>query len=192
MSQHTLRDFRRLYSACASPAKAGRNSMSHLDINIDSRSNPIAVVEEIAAFNDWAFERSGIDEVTILSKGTWTDYELSFTWMAEIEALHLACAFDMKIPEARRAEVQRLIAAINEQLWVGHFDLWTSTGLIMYRQALVLPNGIIASEAQCEVMFGGALHACERYFPAFQFVVWAGKSTADAMSAALFDTAGEA
>jgi DNA repair exonuclease SbcCD ATPase subunit len=32
--------------------------------------------------------------------------------MTEIEALHLACAFDMKIPAARRAEVQRLIAAI--------------------------------------------------------------------------------
>lgn len=166
--------------------------MSHLDITLDSPSNPITVVEEIAAFNDWTFERSGVDEVTILAKGAWTDYELSFTWMSEIEALHLACAFDMKIPEARRAEVQRLIASINEQLWVGHFDLWTSTGLIMYRQALVLPNGIIASEAQCETMFTGAVQACERYFPAFQFVVWAGKSAADAMSAALFDTAGEA
>jgi hypothetical protein len=168
------------------------NRMSHPDITIDSPINPITVVEEIAAFNDWTFERSGTDEVTILSKGAWTDYELSFTWMGEIEALHLACAFDMKVPEVRRAEVQRLIAAINEQLWVGHFDLWTSTGLIMYRQALVLPNGIVASEAQCEIMFTGAVHACERYFPAFQFVVWAGKSAADAMSAALFDTAGEA
>jgi hypothetical protein len=172
--------------------RQGANSMSQLDIHFDSANSPIRVVEEIAAFNDWTFERSGADEVTILAKGTWTDYELSFTWMNEIEALHLACAFDMKIPEARRAETQRLIAAINEQLWVGHFDLWTSSGLIMYRQALVLPNGIIASEAQCETMFVGALQACERYFPAFQFVVWAGKTAPDAMSAALFDTAGEA
>jgi hypothetical protein len=38
--------------------------------------------------------------------------------------------------------VQRLIAAINEQLWVGHFDIWTHTGMIMYRQALVLPGGL--------------------------------------------------
>jgi hypothetical protein len=166
--------------------------MSHLDITFDSRANPIAVVEEIAAFNDWTFERSGTDEVTILSKGAWTDYEVSFTWMAEIEALHIACAFDMKIPEARRAEVQRLIAAVNEQMWVGHFDLWTSSGLVMYRAALVLPNGIIASEAQCEAMFSGALGACERYFPAFQFVVWAGKTAQEAMDAAMFDTAGQA
>ena len=37
-----------------------------------------------------------------------------------------------------------------------------------------------------------AIHACERYYPAFQFVVWAGKSAPEAMSAAMFDTEGEA
>ena len=150
--------------------------MSLLEGIIDSPNNPLAVVEDIAASNNWSFERSGEDEVTIVSKGDWTDYQLSFTWMTEIEALHLACAFDMKIPAARRAEVQRLIAAINEQLWVGHFDIWTHTGMIMYRQALVLPDGITATTAQCETMLVSAIHACERYYPAFQFVVWAGKT----------------
>ena len=154
--------------------------------------NPLDVVERLASGNDWSFERAGDDEITILITGKWTDYQVSFTWMGEIEALHLACAFDMKIPTARRAEVQRLIAAINEQLWVGHFDIWTHTGMVMYRQALVLPGGLTASTAQCETMLVGAIHACERYYPAFQFVVWAGKTAADAMSAAMFDTEGEA
>jgi hypothetical protein len=172
--------------------KQDRDGMSLLEGTIDSRTNPLAVVEDIAADNNWAFERSGEDEVTIVSKGDWTDYQLSFTWMTEIEALHLACAFDMKIPVARRPEVQRLIAAINEQLWIGHFDIWTHSGMIMYRQALVLPGGLTASTAQCESMVVGAIHACERYYPAFQFVVWAGKTAQDAMSAAMFDTEGEA
>jgi hypothetical protein len=174
------------------PEKQGRDGMSLLEGIIDSRNNPLAVVEDIAADHNWSFERSGEDEVTIVSKGDWTDYQLSFTWMTEIEALHLACAFDMKIPGPRRAEVQRLIAAINEQLWIGHFDIWTHTGMIMYRQALVLPGGITASTAQCESMLVGAIHACERYYPAFQFVVWAGKSAPEAMSAVMFDTEGEA
>src|SRR5246127_1849027 len=166
--------------------------MSMLESVVDSHNHPLAAVEDIAADNNWAFERSGDDEITIVSKGQGTDYQLSFTWMAEIEALHLACAFDMKIPAARRPEVQRLIAAINEQLWVGHFDIWTHTGMIMYRQALVLPGGLTASAAQCETMLVSAIHACERYYPAFQFVVWAGKTPAEAMSAAMFDTEGEA
>jgi hypothetical protein len=166
--------------------------MPMLEGIIDSTDNPLAVVEDIAATNDWSFERSGEDEITIVSKGSWTDYQLSFTWMNEIEALHLACAFDMKIPSARRPEVQRLIAAINEQLWVGHFDIWTHTGMIMYRQALVLPGGLTATSAQCETLLVSAIHACERYYPAFQFVVWAGKSASEAMGAAMFETAGEA
>lgn len=166
--------------------------MSLLEGAIDSKNNPLAVVEDIAATNDWAFERSGEDEITIVSKGNWTDYHLTFTWMGEIDALHLACAFDMKIPVARRSEAQRVIAAINEQLWVGHFDIWTQTGTIMYRYALTLPEGLVASNAQCETMMAGAIHACERYYPALQFVIWAGKSAAEAMTAAMFDTEGEA
>src|SRR4030088_1566790 len=163
--------------------------MSLLEGTIDSRNNPLAVVEDIAADNNWSFERSGEDEVTIVSKGDWTDYQLSFTWMTEIEALHLACAFDMKIPIPRRAEVQRLIAAINEQLWVGHFDIWTHTGMIMYRQGALAAGGDTAARAgRGESMLGGAIHACERYYPAFQFVVWAGKSAPEAMSASMFDT----
>src|ERR1700677_1690893 len=166
--------------------------MSFLEGMIDSRNNPLAVVENMGADNNGSFERSGEDEVTIGSKGDWTDYQLSFTWMNEIEALHLACAFDMKIPSPRRPEVPRLIAASNAPLLIGHCDIWTHTGMIMYRQALVLPGGVTASTAQCEAMLAGAIHACERYYPAFQFVVWAGKSAAEAMSAAMFDTAGEA
>lgn len=166
--------------------------MSLLESTPDSRINPLAVVEDIAADHNWAFERSGEDEVTIVSKGDWTDYQISFTWMGEIEALHLACAFDMKIASPRRNEVQRLIAAINEQMWVGHFDIWTHTGMIMYRQSIPLPDGLTASTAQCESMLVSAIHACERYYPAIQFVVWAGKTAEQAMSAAMFDTMGEA
>ena len=166
--------------------------MSLIEFFSDSIPNPLQVVEDVASVNSWAFERSGDDEITILVKGRWTDYQVCFTWMRDIEALHLACTFDMKIPESRRAEVQRLVATINEQLWIGHFDVWLATGSVMYRQALILPGGLIASPAQCELMLEGALHACERYYPALQFVIWAGKTASEAMDAAMFDTVGEA
>ncbi len=44
----------------------------------------------------------------------------------------------------------------------------------MYRQALLLPGGLTATTAQCELMLEGALHARERYYPAMQFVTWSG------------------
>ncbi|HEX5509511.1 MAG TPA: YbjN domain-containing protein [Pseudolabrys sp.] len=156
------------------------------------RLNPLDVVEHLAAGNDWSFERAGEDEITILVTGKWTDYQVSYTWMSGIEALHLACAFDMKAPERRRAEVQQLISLINEQMWIGHFDLWMKEGMVMFRHALVLSGGVAASGSQCESLLGTALDACERYFTAFQFVVWAGKSAREALDAAMFETSGEA
>src|SRR5262249_55469561 len=83
----------------------------------------------------------GEDEITILVTGKWSDYQVSYTWMFDIEALHLACAFELKVPERCRGEVQQLISLINEQMWVGHFDLWIQDGLVMYRHALVLAGG---------------------------------------------------
>lgn len=166
--------------------------MSLVSLFEDSRLNPLDVVERVASGNDWSFERAGEEEIIIMMRGRWTDYQVSFTWMSGIEALHLACAFDFKVPERRRAEVQQLISMINEQLWVGHFDLWIQDGMVMYRHALVLAGGSDASNQQCEALFATALEACERYFPAFQFVVWAGKSAREALDSALFDTAGQA
>jgi hypothetical protein len=166
--------------------------MSLIDLSQPARINPLEVVERVAASHDWSFERAGEDEITILVRGKWSDYQVSFTWMHDIEALHLACAFELKAPERSHATVQQLISLINEQMWVGHFDLWTQDGIVMYRHALVLAGGVAASSRQCESLLGTALDACERYFPAFQFVVWAGKGAREALESAMFETAGEA
>ncbi len=166
--------------------------MSLIELERDQRNNPLEVVEHMATGNNWPFERSGEDEIALIVTGRWTEYQLSFTWMREIEALHLACAFDMKVPEPRLPEVQQLVALINEQLWIGHFDVWMQNGVVMFRHALVLAGGVAASGRQCEAVLGSALDASERYYPAFQFVVWAGKSAREAMDSAMFETSGEA
>ena len=98
---------------------------------------------------------------------------------------------DFKVPENRLGEVYRLIAQINEQLWLGHFDLWTQEGLIMFRQGLML-NGAIATAAQCEALLRAALEACERYYQSFQFVVWAGRESREALASTMFETQGQA
>jgi len=56
----------------------------------------------------------------------------------------------------------------------------------------VLAGGVEASGRQCEALLSTGLDACERYYPAFQFVVWAGKPAREALDAAMFETAGEA
>jgi len=79
--------------------------MSLTQLSEHPRTNPLDVVERVASLNDWSFERAGDDEITMIVAGRWSDYQISFTWMHNIEALHLACAFDLKVPERRRPEV---------------------------------------------------------------------------------------
>jgi hypothetical protein len=61
----------------------------------------------------------------------------------------------------------------------------------MFRQGLML-NGAIATIGQCEALLRAALEACERYYQAFQFVVWAGKESRDALASTMFETEGRA
>ena len=164
--------------------------MAIADIGYE-RSNPVDLIEQIAAGHDWATDRTANDELTLVVAGSWADYHVSLNWRDDLETLHLACAFEFKIPEARLTEVYKLTAQINEQLWIGHFDVWTNEGLIMFRHGLML-NGSLATPSQCEAMLRAALEACERYYQSFQFVVWAGKDARTAMSAAAFDTEGHA
>jgi hypothetical protein len=154
-------------------------------------ANPVDLVERIASMHDWATERTNEDELTLVVAGTWSDYHVSLNWRDDLESLHLACAFDFKIPENRLTECYRLVAQINEQLWLGHFDIWAGEGLIMYRHGLML-NGTMASASQCEALLKAALEAVERYYQTFQFVVWAGRDAKSAMAATMFQTSGEA
>ena len=166
--------------------------MTLIDIQESATANPVDLIEQIAASHDWAFDRSGDDEITISVTGSWCDYNISLSWMGELEALHLACAFDFKVKDRRKTEVMRLLALVNEQLWLGHFDLWQAEGIVMYRNALLLTEGMEAGTAQLEAMLGAAVDSCERYYQAFQFVIWAGKTPEDALTAVLFETHGEA
>ena len=166
--------------------------MAPINISQVQRRNPLEVIERMATAHQWSFERACEDEVAIVARGNWADYQVSFTWMHDMEALHLACAFELKVPERSEAEVQRLIPMINTQMWVGHFDLWLTDGLVMFRYTHLLSGGVEASDRQCEVLLSAALDACERYYSAFQFVAWFGEGAREALEAVMFETAGEA
>lgn len=166
--------------------------MSLLQMEPDRTVHPVDIIEHIAAINDWSFERQDADEISISVRGGWSDYHVSFNWMEGLESLHIASAFDLKVPEPRRHEVRALIGLINEQMWIGHFDMWSNEGVVIFRNSHLLTGGAAVSPNQCEALLRSATEACDQYYQAFQFVVWAGKSAAEALSQVMFETVGEA
>lgn len=165
--------------------------MASMEATYEHFSNPVDMVEQIATIRDWAFERSATDELTLTVAGSWCDYHISLNWREDLEALHLACAFDFRATNVRLPEVYRLMANINEQLWLGHFDLWRQDGMLLYRNGLLLA-GAKTHVGQCEGLLTAALEACERYYQSFQFVLWAGKSADEALAATMLETQGTA
>jgi hypothetical protein len=159
---------------------------------LDRAEHPVDVVERLATLNEWAFDRADEDEISILVSGVWAQYEVSFTWLPAIESLHVSCSFDLKVPERRRTEIATLVHLINAQLWLGHFDIWTRDDIVMFRHAHCLAGGAQPSDTQCRTIVEAALAACENYFQAFQFVLWAGRSAREAMDLATFETVGTA
>ena len=124
--------------------------------------------------------------------GRWCDYRLYFVWQEEISAMHFSCGFDMKVPKNRRAPIYELLALANEKLWLGHFDISAEDNSPAFRHAVLLRGVLGASVEQVEDLVDIAVSECERFYPAFQLVVWGGKSASQALTAAMIDPVGEA
>lgn len=166
--------------------------MALAEFAFERQSNPVDMVEFVAAINDWSFERNCEDELGLCVDGEWTQYQVSFCWMEDVEALHTSCSFDFNVPEHRRDEVLKLLSLINGQVLMGHFDIWADEGTVIFRQSLLLSGGAEATNRQVEMLLSGATDTCEIYYQAFHFVVWSGLPAQQAINLVLFDTKGNA
>lgn len=154
---------------------------------------PIDMIETYYAAHGWEFERHD-DEIVVSVKGSWTEYELRALWREEDSVLQFLAFPDIKVPEDRRLVIYETIGLVNEQLWLGHFELWSSSGILLYRHAAMIDGeeeGTMTLSG-AEMVVDSAIDECERFYPVFQFVLWGGKSPKEALAAALVETHGEA
>ena len=155
---------------------------------------PIDMLEHYFSAHGWVCERSGDDEIVANFQGSWTQYELRAIWREEDHVLQFLALPDVRVASDKRAEIYETIGLINEQLWLGHFELWSASGLVLFRHAALIENdeGGVLTLQQAETLVEAAIEECERFYPVFQFVLWAGKTPQEAIAAALIETQGEA
>ena len=156
------------------------------------QSNPLDVLEELVNANEWHFDRSQDDEMVVEVGGQWCDYHLHFVWHPDLSAIYFSCLFDVKIPAPKRLATAELLAIINEKLWLGHFDLCSEDLVPLFRHTVLLRGAGGASVEQLEDLVDIALTECERFYPAFQFLLWGGRTPSEAVAAAILETVGEA
>ncbi len=159
------------------------------------RQEDAAPVDMLAALFEargWPYEFAGEDEITTEVQGSWANYQIRGIWRHEDHVLQLLCLPDIRVPDDKRAAMFEVLALINEQLWIGHFDVWSNGGVLLYRHGFMLGDDGLLSIGQAQTAVEAAVEECDRFYPAFQFILWGDKTPAEALASALVDAAGEA
>lgn len=154
-----------------------------------------APIDMLAAYFDahgWTYEHVGEDEIVGQSQGSWAQYELRAIWRDEDQVLQLLALPDIRVSDEQRPAIHETLALINEQLWLGHFELWSSSGIVLFRHGALLGQGGTLTLDQAQILVEAAIDECERFYPVFQFVLWGGKTPVEAIAASLIETRGEA
>ena len=154
--------------------------------------NPIDVVEEVIYSKKWTFSRADDYELVAEIASKWCQYRFYFTWSEQIRAISLTVTFDLKFPHAKIKDAQELLALINEKLWIGHFDITSKNGIPAYRHTVLsFPEGEVLHH-QLENLVDIAIYECEKFYPAFQLVLFEDSDPSKALAISTFDTIGVA
>lgn len=158
----------------------------------DDDAAPVEMLASLFEARGWPVEFVSEDEVSTEVKGSWAAYQLQAIWRIEDHVLQILCLPDIRVPDNKRAPLHEALALINEQLWLGHFDVWSSGGVLLYRHGVMLGDDGLLSPGQAQAIVEAAIEECDRFYPVFQFILWGDKTPAEALAAALVDAAGEA
>jgi hypothetical protein len=155
-------------------------------------SAPVDMLAALFEARGWVYEITSDDEITAEFKGSWTSYQIRAIAREEDNALQLLALPDVTVPIEKREAVYTALGLINEQLWIGHFDMWSSNGILLFRHGTLLPPNGLLNVDQAQTIIDVAIDECERFYPVFQFIIWGDKTPEDAIASALVETHGEA
>ena len=155
-------------------------------------AGPLDTIERVAASSEFEAQRIDETELHVTLAGSWRDVAVWFAWREEAQVLQIGAPLEMKVPAGCRQAVNELLALVNERLWLGHFDHWERDHGLIYRNGAVLPAGQAMDASQAEILLRGALDAFEKFYPAFNYVVWGGKSPREALDMCVLETVGTA
>ena len=154
--------------------------------------NPIDIVEEVIHGKKWSFSRSADCELVAEITSKLCQYRLYFTWSEQIKAISFTVTFDIRFPQSQYRAAHELLALINEKLWIGHFDITKKNGIPAYRHTVLsLPENEML-QLRLEDLVDIAIYECEKYYPAFQLVLFDDCPPNSALSLSTFDTIGSA
>ena len=160
--------------------------------NLLNNYDPLEMIEEIVLANGWEYERDDNKNIHVQVGGNWCDYQLSYGVNDKGNIIYISCALDIKVTDRKSNEIFKLLSNINQKLALGHFEVWMEDGWPIFRHSILISNKNTFCKNQIEDVSIIALEECERFYPAFQFLLWDNKSANDSLEHLMLHTQGEA
>jgi len=154
--------------------------------------HPIDIVEYLAEHHEWDFDRIADDQIAMAVEGQWRTYSITLAWSAYDETLRMVCTFEMEPPEDKLPALYHILNDVNDQCWAGAFTYWGEQKLMVYRYGLVMSGAQAVCPEQVDTLIRAAVGNAERFYPAFQLVIWGDKHPQDAIQAAIAEAYGRA
>jgi len=162
------------------------------DFDGDDGAAPLEMLAQLFDAHGWPFRRINDEELSGEVPGSWATYQIRGIWRPEDRVLQMLSLPDLRVQDVQKSAIYELIALANEQVWLGHFEFWSKGNVLLYRHGALLADHGRLGLSQAQDLVDAAISECDRFYPAFQFVLWGGKSPRDALADALVDAAGEA
>ncbi|MCB1592210.1 MAG: YbjN domain-containing protein [Alphaproteobacteria bacterium] len=157
-----------------------------------SALNPLDNVEELLCDQNWIYDRTDDDCLRVQVKGRSCNYQLLFIWQRNLSALQFSCEFEMKLAPENMTAASSALLDMNEESWMGHFEIARKSLVPSYRQTCLLRGYEFGEDnAYFEDLIDISLAHCERFYPVFHLLSQSGGANSDALSLALMETAGE-
>ncbi|MGC6516423.1 MAG: YbjN domain-containing protein [Candidatus Puniceispirillaceae bacterium] len=166
--------------------------MADRPTSLSSVQHPIELVSQFVARHDWYLRQSARNAILADVPGEWSHYQLSVTWQDDAEALVVVCHMDLPHATDCREALLQVTAALNQELWMGHFVYDSDDDRLCLRHTLPLRGAGGATPEQIEDLVDIILGESELAYPVLYQVAMGEMTPIDAIKLTLIAHQGEA
>jgi len=159
---------------------------------IIDKNNPIDFIEEYVVCDEKHKLRDSRDEITILTKGLWNSYNISFKWNNQKRIIEVNSYFETYKKDKVKNSIYSLISSVNQKVTVGFFNFCPKLNTIFYSYNISIKGQNFLSLEQVHDFIDIVTSECDRFFPVFFIYLYKKQNPKNAIEIALVDTRGEA
>ncbi len=159
---------------------------------VDDGENPISLVESLAEYRNWSFERHTDDTIRLSVEGSWKNYLAELEWSRDPGILVIVCSYEITLVNSRMDEFFRVMNLANRRSWLGAFCYDDGGGTVDYCYRLKPGADSVLTVEEVAELLDTIAADCDRFYPSFNLVRLGRKTAGEAIRSSIVETHGTA